>query len=65
MQAHVDGATLGQSPTQHFVYEVFLWRVPIVVTTTRWSTDDLDEADRDWLEQNCVVVTIDERVWAR
>ena len=64
LQAHIDGATLGQSPTQHYVYEVFLWRIPIIVTTNRWSTEDLDAADKDWLAQNCVVEAVVERVWA-
>lgn len=65
LQAHVDGATLGQSPTQQYVYDVFLWRTPIIVTTNRWSTRDVDDEDKDWLSQNCVVVAIDERVWAQ
>ena len=64
LQAHVDGATLGQSPTQHFVYEVFLWRIPIVLTTNNWSVADLRGADREWLDKNCVVVAIEDRVWA-
>ena len=41
LQAHVDGAILGQSATQLYTYEVFLWRVPIMLTTKL----GLDEAD--------------------
>ena len=61
----MDGATLGQSSTQKYVYEVFLWRIPIVVTTNRWSLAGLDDADLNWLDQNCVVENVREEVWAQ
>ena len=32
LQAHVDGAILGQSATQMYTYEIFLWRTPIIFT---------------------------------
>lgn len=34
LQAHVDGAILGQSPTQLYTYEVFLWRTPSFLRRT-------------------------------
>ena len=46
LQAHVDGAKLGQSSTQLFSYEVFLWRVPIMLTTNNWRLDELTEDQR-------------------
>ncbi len=63
LQAHVDGAILGQSATQLYTYGVFLWRVPIIITTNNWDLGSLSEADRDWIKQNCVVVLIDSPVW--
>ena len=65
LQGHVDGARLGQSPTQRFAYEGMLWRVPIILTCNYWdpAAGALHPMDIDWLEQNCVVVTVKEPVW--
>ena len=63
LQAHVDGAILGQSSTQLFTYEVFLWRTPIILTTNNWDISAMSRADRNWIETNCVAVHIENRVW--
>ncbi len=63
LQAHVDGALLGQSATQLYSYFVFLWRVPIILTTNNWDCSGFSEADKNWLETNCVAVHIAHRVW--
>ena len=65
LQGHVDGARLGQSPTQRFSYEVMLWRVPIVLTCNHWdpAADGLRPSDQEWLQENCVVQTVNEPVW--
>ena len=63
LQAHVDGAKLGQSAAQMFVYEVFLWRVPVILTTNKWDYEHMDGPDKDWLSANCVAVEIAEPVW--
>ena len=63
LQAHVDGAKLGQSATQLYVYEVFLWRVPLILTTNKWKYDHMDASDRNWIEANCVPIEISEPVW--
>ena len=65
LQGHVDGARLGQSPTQRFAYEVMLWRVPIILTCNHWdpAAGALHPLDIDWLEQNCVVQIVNEPVW--
>ena len=63
LQAHVDGALLGQSATQLFSYFVFLWRVPIIVTTNNWDLTTFKKHDQDWLTTNCVAVEIGTRVW--
>ena len=60
LQAHVDGAILGQSATQRFAWEIMLWKVPILVTTNKWSPTGFDGADQDWLDANCVAVRINE-----
>ena len=64
LQAHVDGALLGQSATQMFVYEVFLWRTPIILTTNNWNLSGLAEDELEWINANCVVVHIAEPVYA-
>ena len=63
LQAHVDGAILGQSATQLFSYKVPLWRTPIMLTTNNFGLDGLSEADRNWIETNAVAVHIGDRVW--
>ena len=63
LQAHVDGALLGQSATQLYSYFVFLWRVPIILTTNNWDYSAFTEADKNWLDTNCVAVHIGTRVW--
>ena len=63
LQAHVDGAILGQSPTQTFTYEVFMWRVPIILTTNNWQLEKLTDEDREWLSANCVAVHVTEPVF--
>ena len=64
LQSHVDGAELGQSPTQQYVYNVFLWRTPIIITTNNFNLEILAPADRDWVLANCVDICISEPVWA-
>lgn len=63
LQAHVDGAILGQSATQLYTYEVFLWKTPLMLTTNCWEYADFSDADKDWIEANCVAVHIDSPVW--
>ena len=63
LQAHIDGALLGQSPTQQFSYEVMLWRTPLILTTNKWEYDAFDSADVDWIEANSVAIHVDDPVW--
>ena len=56
LQAHVDGAILGQSATQKFTYEVFSWRTPIILTTSNWDLSGLCAEDLDWINANCEAV---------
>eukprot|EP00973_Karenia_brevis_P083196 11537077-Karenia_brevis.AAC.1 len=63
LQAHVDGAELGQSPTQQYAYNVFLWRTPLIITTNNFNLTSLAAVDREWVEANCYAVCIAEPVW--
>ena len=63
LQAHVDGALLGQSATQLYSYFVFLWRTPIILTTNNLDYASFSVADKDWLDTNCVAVHVARRVW--
>ena len=62
--AHVDGALLGQSATQMFTYEVFLWRTPMVLTTNNWDLSGLAADELEWVAANCVAVRVDTPVFA-
>ena len=65
LQAHVDGALLGQSPTQQYTYEVFLWRTPIMLTTNSWDLSGLTAAELDWVRSNCVAIHVPEPVYSK
>ena len=52
-----------QSATQLYTYPVFLWRVPIILTTNNWEYSDFNDADKNWIETNCVAVYIGTKVW--
>ena len=58
LQAHVDGAKLGQSPTQLFSYDVFVWRVPIMLTTNNWCLGELAEDQREWVTSICSAIHV-------
>ena len=62
-QYTVDGAIRGQSATQLYTYEVFLWKTPLMLTTNCWEYADFSDADKGWIEANCVDVHIDSPVW--
>ena len=64
LQAHVDGALLGQSATQMFTYEVFLWRTPVILTTNNWNLRGLAADELEWVAANCVAVRVDTPVFA-
>ena len=42
---------------------MFLWRVPIMLTTNNWDMSDLEEHEKDWIQANCVPVFVGEPVW--
>ena len=65
LQAHVDGAILGQSATQVYTYEVFLWRTPLMLTTNNFDYSGMSPSDVNWIETNAVAVEIKEPVWER
>ena len=59
----MDGAILGQSATQMYTYEVFLWRTPIMLTTKNWDLTGFSEAALDWIHTNSVVVHLADKVY--
>ena len=63
LQAHVDGALLGQSATQMFTYGVFLWRTPVILTTNNWDLSSLAGDELEWVSSNCVAVQVDTPVF--
>ena len=63
LQAHVDGAILGQSATQLYTYEVFLWKTPLMLTTNDFDYSAYTESQKNWIETNAVAVLVDEPVW--
>ena len=59
-QANNDVHTLGESKTGMYSYDVWLWRVPLVVTvdmSAKWDPEEL------WVRDNCVDVLLDGPSW--
>ena len=42
---------------------IFLWRVPIILTTNIWRLDKLTDEDSEWVNANCIVVHVAEPVF--
>lgn len=63
LQAHVDGAILGQSATQLYTYEIFLWRTPLMLTTNSYDYSEYSASDQNWIETNAVSLFVGEPVW--
>ena len=59
-QANNDIHTLGKSKTGCYSYDVWLWKVRMVVTidmTARW------DGGEEWIKENCVEVMLDGPCW--
>ena len=63
LQAHVDGAILGQSSTQLFTYDVFLCLTPLMLTTNNYDCSKFSASDINRIETNAVAVCINEPVF--
>ena len=59
-QANNDIHTLGESRTGIYSYEVWLYRVPIVMTvdlSAKWNSQD------QWIKENCFDVFLEGPCW--
>ena len=64
-QAQPAWVQLGSSTTNCHSYKVMLGRVPLIICSNSWleQTEQLTEADREWITANQVLVTVDAPVW--
>ena len=59
-QANYDIHSLGESKTGMYADEVWLWKVPMVITvdlSAKWNPDDM------WIKDNCFDVVLDGPSW--
>ena len=59
-QANNDIHSLGESKTGMYAYEVWLWKVPMVITvdlSAKWNPDDM------WIKDNCFDAVLDGPSW--
>ena len=61
-QAGLDEVMLGQSACNEHAYSVWLYAVPMVVSTNNWLLGATEE-DAAWLRKNSVVVDVTEPRW--
>jgi hypothetical protein len=65
LQASNDPCVLGVSPTMQAAYTVVTHGAMIVITTNVWRQrmSLLDEADREWLAKNSVLVVVESKLF--
>ena len=61
-QAGLDDITLGQSTCNEHAYRVWLYAVPLIVSTNDWLLGASEEQIA-WLSQNSVVLNVTEPMW--
>ena len=61
-QAGIDTVMLGQSNCNEHAYSVWLYGVPLVVSTNDWLLGASVE-QQDWLSRNSVLVNVKEKMW--
>ena len=61
-QAGLVQVQLAQSTCQEHAYQVFLYGVPMIVSTNEWCLGAADH-EKAWLDANSVVVSVTEHLW--
>ena len=61
-QSGLEQVTLGQSTCNAYAYQVWLYAVPIIVSTNDWMLG-AKAHERAWLEKNSVVVDCKRPLW--
>ena len=62
-QSGLDMVTLAQSNCQQFAYSVWLYGVPLIISTNSWYDVKVSPSDREWLDRNSVVVPVNAPLW--
>ena len=64
-QASIDVVSLGSSPTNNLLYNVWCHRVRMICASNSWTSElnACEPADRAWLQANSVVVAVAEPLW--
>ena len=64
-QASLDVVSLGSSPTNNLLYNVWCHRVRMICASNSWTTElnACEPADRAWLQANSVLVYVAEPLW--
>jgi hypothetical protein len=60
LQANNDIHVLGESKTGMYAYEVWIWRVPIVITVDMSASWDSEEP---WVKENCYELVLRGPCW--
>ena len=61
-QAGIDQVSLGQSTCNNHAYSIWLYAVPLIVSTNDWMLGAEDH-ERDWLSKNSVLLNVTEPLW--
>ena len=63
-QSGLDPVQLGVSATGMHAYRVWLYAVPIIITTNEWPGKGLRSDELEWLADNAIVVNVTAPMWS-
>ena len=63
LQAGIEGSQIQQSPTQCSSRWIFVYGVAMLITTNSWIPSGATGPDAEWLEENCDVVEVKEKMY--
>ena len=64
-QSGINMVQIGNSPTNCFLHNFFLYGVKMVIGSNTWTRElnDLEDDDREWIKENSVHVIVKEALW--
>ena len=68
LQAGVDGCELYQSPTQRFTRWFCVYKVPMIICTNEWITEETTSVNaslQQWIQENSVHIRVTDYLYDR
>ena len=64
-QSGINMVQVGNSPTNCFLHQFFLYGIKMVIGSNTWTRElnDMEDDDREWIKENSVHVIVKEALW--